>query len=192
MTLDPQIWWFISRSSGLIAWLSMSVLTVLGILLASRMLRPIDRPAWLLALHRWVAALFLVGVGVHLVTLLLDSYIQFGPVEILVPMASTWRPVASTFGVIGLYFTVLVEGSSLVQRKMHRSVWRGIHYTSYLSYVLVSVHAFAAGGDTTRLLVLVPMIVVLSSVLTLVIIRVTTRGARAGTRVSSTQVPTET
>lgn len=189
MSLDPRMWWFLSRSSGITAWVVLTALTILGILLSSRMLRPVDRPAWLLAVHRWLGALFVVTVVVHMSALVLDSYVEFGAAELLVPMASSWRPGAVAFGILGLYYGMLVEVSSLLMRKLSRSVWRGIHYTSYVSYALVTVHAFAAGSDAMRLAVLVPMIALITAAVVLFALRLVPRGGRGRNAAGAVDTP---
>ena len=73
---------------------------VLGVLAATRALKEIDRPAWLVALHRWFSVLTAIAVATHLVALVADSYVHFGLAELLVPGTSSWRPLAVSFGVI--------------------------------------------------------------------------------------------
>ena len=55
--MNPQTWWYMTRASGMIAWLVLGATCLWGILLITRMLKPADRPAWLLDLHRWLGAL---------------------------------------------------------------------------------------------------------------------------------------
>ena len=54
------------RSSGIIALVLLVLSVVWGVLLATRALKPYDRPAWLLDLHRWLGGTALVMTGLHL------------------------------------------------------------------------------------------------------------------------------
>ena len=128
-----------------------------GILLVTRMLKPADRPAWLLDLHRWLGVLSIATVAAHLGALVADSnpYVYFGWRELFVPQASAWRPVAITWGVIAFYILVVVQLTSLVMKKLPKRVWRSIHLTSYAMFVMATVHGFLAGADAKHLVFIV-------------------------------------
>ena len=118
-----------------------------GVLLATRVLRPHDRPAWLLDLHRALGGLAVVATGLHLVSLVADSYITFGVMDLMVPFASQWKPGAVALGVIGAYLIVAIQVTSMAMRRLPRSAWRAVHLTSYALVWVVSLHAGLAGSD---------------------------------------------
>ncbi len=178
--MSPQTWWYLSRASGIVAWVLLAATCLWGVLLATRMLRPADRPAWLLDLHRWLGALAIVTTGVHLAALVADGYVTFGWREILVPQASEWRRGAVTFGVVATYLLAVVELTSLVMRRLPRRWWRLIHLGSYLAFTLVTIHGVLAGTDVTnRVMVLVGAGVVGALAVTVVARIVHGRGVRA-------------
>jgi methionine sulfoxide reductase heme-binding subunit len=145
--LHPQIWWYLTRSSGFIAW-GLSILAImLGLALATRALGPNPRPAWLLDLHRFVGGLTVLFLAVHLGALVADSYVHFGVADLLVPFASSWKSGAVAWGVVAFWFLIAVELSSLMMRRLPRRTWRAIHLTSYLAAVMATVHALTAGTD---------------------------------------------
>ena len=100
--MNQQIWWYLARASGMVAVVLLVASLVLGVLLSTRALKPVDSPAWLREMHRWVSMLAVVATGTHLAGLVADSYAHFGWREILVPGASSWKPTAVTVGVIAL------------------------------------------------------------------------------------------
>jgi predicted ferric reductase len=163
--MSEQIWWYLSRSSGIIAWLLLAASCLWGVLMVTRMLKPADRPAWMLDLHRWLGALAVITTGIHLGALVADNYVHFGWAEILVPQASEWKTFPVTMGVIAFYFLVLVQASSLMMKKLPRPVWHGIHMTAYISFVLATAHGVYAGTDRTNL-----FFVVLGSGLTFIVV----------------------
>ena len=63
--MNEKVWWYLARSSGIVAMTLLVASVVWGVLLATRALRPHDRPAWLLDLwpswwpppRNWYAAL---------------------------------------------------------------------------------------------------------------------------------------
>jgi methionine sulfoxide reductase heme-binding subunit len=153
--MTEQIWWYLSRSSGIVAWMLLAASCLWGVLMVTRMLKPADRPAWMLDLHRWLGALSVITTGIHLGALVADNYVHFGWAEIFVPQASEWKTVPVTLGVIAFYFLLLIEASSLMMKKLPRPVWHGIHLTSYLCFVLATAHGVYAGTDRKNLFFIV-------------------------------------
>ena len=94
------------------------------------------RPAWLLALHRWLGGLTMSFLAIHLVALVADSYVQFGLADITVPYASEWKPGAIALGVLAMWLLVAVELTSLAMRRLPRKVWRVVHLSSYVAFWL--------------------------------------------------------
>src|SRR5688572_18628698 len=93
LAVNEKLAWYVARSSGIVALVLLVASLTWGVLLATRVLRPHDRPAWLLDLHRWLGGLALAMTGLHLAGLWLDGYVHFGPAELFVPGASGYRPV---------------------------------------------------------------------------------------------------
>lgn len=148
--MNQQIWWYLARASGMVAVVLLVASLVLGVLLSTRALKPVDSPAWLREMHRWVSMLAVVATGTHLAGLVADSYAHFGWREILVPGASSWKPAAVTVGVIALYLLALVWVSSLFMKRLPRRLWRGIHSLSYALVWTAVVHAGMAGTDVSN------------------------------------------
>jgi sulfoxide reductase heme-binding subunit YedZ len=145
--MRSQTWWYMSRASGMVAWVVLGITCMWGILLVTRMLKPADRPAWLLDLHRWLGALAVTTTAVHLATLVADSYVHFGWREILVPQASDWKRSAVSWGVIAFYLMVIIQLSSLMMKKLPRRLWHGIHLLSYVLFAVATVHGVKSGTD---------------------------------------------
>lgn len=170
--MNPQFWWFLSRASGIVSWGLLSATIVWGILLSTRLMRPVDRPSWLLDLHKWFAALSVAGVAIHLAALVADSYVEFGWKELAVPMASEWQPGAVAWGVIATYLLIAVQLTSLAMKKLPRRFWHAIHLTSYVMFAMASVHSFAAGTDASNQYFLIFGVMIITLVLAMTIIRV--------------------
>ena len=147
--MNPQFWWYVTRASGIVAWLMLTGSVVWGVILATKAFPDHRRPAWLLDLHRWLGALTIVFVGLHMGALVADNYVHFDLVDLLVPFASSWRTIAVAIGVIAFWLLVAVQVSSSMMRRLPRRLWRYIHLTSYLTFWLTSIHAALAGTDRT-------------------------------------------
>jgi len=149
MTIST-IWWFVSRSTGLVAAMMLALSVLWGIFLSTKLLQDRKRPAWLLDLHRWLGWLTVAFTVAHLAALAADSYLEFDLRSFLVPFASSWRPIAVTWGVGALYVLAAVQISSLLRRRLSRRVWHGVHLLSYGLVWVVAIHAALAGSDVTN------------------------------------------
>jgi DMSO/TMAO reductase YedYZ heme-binding membrane subunit len=182
--MNEQIWWYLARSAGMAAAVLMVGALVLGVLAATRALKEIDRPAWLVALHRWFSVLTAIAVVTHLVALVADSYVHFGLAELLVPGTSSWRPLAVSLGVISLYLFVIVHVSSLAMKRLPKVWWRRLHMLSYLSVWTALLHAGSAGTDATNVVyraaaTLLTMAAVMAALLRVILGRYAARAAAA-------------
>lgn len=144
--MNPHLWWYIARASGIVAWVLVTASVVWGLVLSTRLSRR-PKPAWFLDLHRFLGGLSVVFVGVHLAGLVADNYTHFGLASLLVPLASAWHPVAVAWGVVGMYLLVAVEITSLLMRRLPRRLWRAVHFTSFGLFAFTTVHALTAGSD---------------------------------------------
>ena len=147
--MNPQFWWYLTRASGIIAWLALTATVIWGILLSTKAFPNRRRSAWLLALHRWLAGMMLSFLAIHLVSLIADSYVSFGLADVAIPYASDWKPGAVAFGVVAMWLLVAVQLTSLAMRRLPRRLWRIVHLLSYVAFWLTSMHAAFAGTDAT-------------------------------------------
>ncbi len=180
--MNQQFWWYLSRAGGIVTGLVLVASMVLGVLMATRALKPHDRPAWMLAMHRWFSALTMIGIGVHVGGLVADSYVHFGWVEVLVPMGSAWKPGAVTIGVIAMYLLIGVQLTSLVMRRLPRRTWHLVHLTSYVAVWLGFVHAGLAGTDVSNRVYQVVALSLAVTALSAVLVRILLGSARAERR----------
>ena len=141
-------WWYLSRSAGVVAWALLTASVIWGLCLSTRVFDRKPSPKWFTDLHRFLGGTAVVFVGVHVGTVVADSYVHFGAADVLLPFASGWRPVAVAWGVVAMWLMLAVEVSSLALRVLPRRVWHAIHLSSYALFASATVHALAAGPDT--------------------------------------------
>jgi len=175
--VNPQVWWYVARASGITAWLLLTASVIWGVLLSTDAFPTRRRPAWLLDLHRWLGGLTVAFVAAHLAALVADSYTHFDLAALTIPYASQWRPGAVALGVVAMWCLVAVELTSLAMRRLPRKLWRGIHLTSYLVFWLASLHAAFAGTDATNRLYQVTAAVSIAAVAWALAYRLTSRRA---------------
>ncbi len=148
--MNPQFWWYLARSSGIVAWALLTASMIWGLLFATRLLKGGPTPKWLLDLHRHLGGLALAFTGLHLVALVADSYIEFSVADLFIPFASDWKPAPVALGVIGFYLLAAVEGTSLAMKRLPRKTWRNIHLISYPLFWIATLHGITAGTDATH------------------------------------------
>ncbi len=146
---QPHIWWYITRASALIAWVLMTFAVVWGILLSTRLMRRVDNVAWLQDLHRYLGGMSVIMVLLHMVSLMLDGWLHFSLPNLLVPFSTGYRALPVALGIVAFYLLIAVQGSSLMMKRLPRKFWKGLHYASYVTVLLVSFHAGLTGTDVT-------------------------------------------
>jgi DMSO/TMAO reductase YedYZ heme-binding membrane subunit len=155
----------------MVAWVLLTLAVLWGFFLSSRVLGRRPSLRWLLDLHRFFGGLAVIFVLVHLLAILVDSYVEFSLVQLLVPMTSDYRPAAVAWGIVAFYLLLAIELTSLVMKRLPRRTWHLIHLLSYPLFALATVHVLTAGTDVQNLAVRLLVIVAATEVTVLVVIR---------------------
>jgi predicted ferric reductase len=142
--------WYLTRAMAVSAYLALSFSVILGMLRAVAR-KASERLSWVVdELHQFIATLAGLFVLGHLVTLKIDTFLPFSLINLLLPVAEPYKPVAVAFGVFGLYTMILLLASSWLRRRLRYSWWRAIHYVSFVAFALVTIHGWLAGSDSTE------------------------------------------
>jgi methionine sulfoxide reductase heme-binding subunit len=136
-----------SRATGLLAYAALGIDVIVGLVVSTRSGDRLVPRGQLVDLHGWLSPLALVLVLVHGGVLLADSYVRFDAIDVFVPFASSRWPGAVGVGVLAGYLMLVVHLSFGLRKKIGTAVWRRIHYLSFVSFVLVTVHVLWAGTD---------------------------------------------
>lgn len=145
--MSTQILWFATRGSGIVSMILFTAVACLGLLAVART-QATRWPRFLtVELHRNLALLSVAFLALHIVTAVLDPFTSLGIAAAIVPLASSYRPVAVALGVISVDLTLAVIVTSLLRERIGPRVWRAIHWASYASWPLAVVHTITAGSD---------------------------------------------
>ena len=172
IAVTSQLTWYVARASGLVAWGLVAASVAWGLALSSRVVQRRGLPAWLLDLHRYLGVLALVFTSMHLLALWADSYVAFGPSELFVPLAATWRPGAVAWGIATFYLLLAVQLTSWARRRLPKRLWHTIHLSSLPLFVLATVHGVQAGTDAKNSAVVLLATVLSSAVAFLLAYRI--------------------
>ncbi|MGP9529363.1 ferric reductase-like transmembrane domain-containing protein [Glutamicibacter sp. AOP5-A2-18] len=146
-----ELFWSIARTSGII---SLSLLTgsvLLGIL--NRSGRPLGKLSryTLSLMHRSFSLLALLFVGLHVLSLLADSYAKMHVIDLFVPFLGETKPFWQGLGTVALLLMLLITITGLLRQKISQGVFNGIHLSSYLLWPISVAHGLGNGTDATSL-----------------------------------------
>lgn len=144
--------WVLARASGVTSFVLLLALVVTGLVLAHPWARHLRHPApaTRLVVHASLATFTLAFTVLHAVVLATDPWAQVGWRGAVLPMASEYRPVPVTLGVVALW-AGLVTGLSARWAGRVGRVWLPVHRVAVVVLVLAWAHGVLAGSDTSAL-----------------------------------------
>jgi DMSO/TMAO reductase YedYZ heme-binding membrane subunit len=139
--------WMFSRATGLLAYVTLSMDVILGLLVSTRSANRLVPRGQLVDMHGLLSPLTLALVLAHGGVLLVDSYVRFDIIDLFVPFASSRWPLAVGIGALAGYLVLVVHLSFGLRKRIGTVMWRRLHYLSFVAFVLVTIHAIAVGTD---------------------------------------------
>jgi predicted ferric reductase len=141
--------WVATRIVAFLSYFAIAGSVIYGLLLSTKILDAIAHRPVTFALHQDLAAIGLGLGGIHAALLGLDATQPLGFVEMLVPFASSYRPLWVGVGQLGLYLVAIVTASFYVRRRIGQRAWRVLHYVTFLAFVFTTAHGVMSGTDTS-------------------------------------------
>jgi predicted ferric reductase len=142
--------WLLIRATGITAWGLLTAVVVWGILLRTRVLGRVASPQGLLVMHRWLSALALGFLALHMGLLLIDPAVQFTPSQLFIPFTSTWEPLAVGLGTIAMWMLIPVSVMGRLRTRLGKAgnAWfRRTHLIAYAAWPVATAHYVLAGTD---------------------------------------------
>ena len=144
---DGPILWYLNRGTGVVVLVLLTITTVLGIVaLGNRSGRGLPRFVTQ-ALHRNLALLSVVLLAVHVVSAVVDEYVDIRWWQAFVPFGATYEPLWLGLGAVALDLIAVVVLTSLLRHRMQHRAWRLIHVSSYGLWVMSLLHGIGMGTD---------------------------------------------
>jgi len=139
--------WFLNRGTGIVLMVLMTLSVVLGILSArSRAGRGI--PGFVRAVvHRNVALLAVAMLAVHVVSAVVDSYVDIRWWDAVVPWGGLYQPLWLGLGALAFDLLIAITVTSLLRTRLPHAAWRVVHWASYLAWVIAVIHGLGIGTD---------------------------------------------
>ncbi len=142
--------WIVLRAAGIGAYLMLFFSVAWGLASTTSVFGKRISKASMTTVHQFTATCGLFLLAVHLGGLLVDTFTPFSIADVTIPMSTTFRPVAVTFGIAAMYLTVFVIVTSWLRKPIGTKWWRRTHLLAVPTFVLSMVHGVFAGTDTVR------------------------------------------
>ncbi|HYM54041.1 MAG TPA: ferric reductase-like transmembrane domain-containing protein [Solirubrobacteraceae bacterium] len=143
----PSVYWYLTRSTGAVALLLLTLAIALGVVDVQRWSTP-RWPRFVVdSLHRNVSLLAMTFLALHILTSVLDSFAPISLTDAFIPFAGSYRPFWLGLGAVAFDLLIAVTVTSLLRQRMGFSTWRTIHWLTYASWPIALLHGFGTGSD---------------------------------------------
>ena len=123
--------WEIARASGIAAFALLTITVALGLMLSGRA-QSRSWPRFAVEdVHRFAGLLTGAFVVLHLLTLFVDAYMPFSLRQLLIPGASSYRPLATALGVVGAELLLALAIANRYRKRLSYRLWRRTHYLEF-------------------------------------------------------------
>ena len=99
------------------------------------------------AVHRNASLLAIVFLAIHIVTTVLDSYVNISLIDAVVPFGAGYRPLWVGLGAVALDLMLAVVVTSLLRRHIGHRAWRATHWLAYACWPVAVAHGLGIGTD---------------------------------------------
>ncbi len=141
--------WDVARAGGFTAYILLTLAVVVGLALSTQLQSPSRWPRLLNSeLHNFLTLLSTIFLGVHVLAVIVDPFTHFGWNEILIPLASHYRPEWMALGIIGLYLGIAIGISTWLRPHIGYKWWRRLHVLTLGIFALATIHGLGTGSDT--------------------------------------------
>jgi sulfoxide reductase heme-binding subunit YedZ len=148
LTTNP-IAWYAARGAGVAAYVLLSGVITLGLLLAGRSKVPARPRAWVVGVHRFGGLTIAVFLVIHVGSLAIDAWLPFTVADLVVPFRSKVRPPWTGLGIVAaeLLIALGITNALVRRRKLPYRFWRTLHYVNWIIWLSATAHVVGVGTD---------------------------------------------
>jgi sulfoxide reductase heme-binding subunit YedZ len=167
-----KTYWYLTRASGAVALILLTLTIVIGIAAVTRaQTRRWPRFA-VDAQHRSTSLLAFVFLVVHIATAVLDSFAPISLPDAIIPFVGAYRPVWLGLGATAFDLLLAVAVTSLVRDRLGHRSWRAVHWLVYAAWPVAVLHGLGTGSDVQQGWMTVVYIACGAAVIASVLVRV--------------------
>ena len=180
--------WYATRASGIMALVLLTLTMVLGLTTTTRA-RARNWPGFAQQeMHRRLSMIAVTFLGVHILTSVLDTYVNISWASVVVPFASAYGRFWVGVGAIALDLMLAVFVTSMLRTRMRPGTWRAVHWLAYLSWPVALAHSFGLGTDAGERWVIVLGIACVASVVAALLWRLRAASRQVSARTAQASV----
>jgi methionine sulfoxide reductase heme-binding subunit len=147
--VNASTWsWYFARATGLVALILLTVIIVLGVLGPLRVASQRWPRFAIRTVHRDVSLLAMLVIAIHVVAIVLDSYVRVPLSAAVLPWGSSFSPFWTGIGALSFDLMIAIVFTSLVRKRLGYKTWRFVHWFAYASWPLAVAHGLATGSDS--------------------------------------------
>jgi predicted ferric reductase len=148
-TIWQNITWDIARAGGFTAYILLTLAVIVGLALSTQIQSPSRWPRLLNSeLHNFLTLLSSIFLVVHILATWIDPFTKFSWNEILIPLASHYRPEWMALGIVALYLGIAIGISTWLRPYIGYKLWRQLHVLTLGVFALATIHGLGTGSDT--------------------------------------------
>jgi hypothetical protein len=171
--------WYAARAGGVVAYVLLSVVIVVGLALAGK-----ERvPGWprfaLEDVHRFGGLLVGVFVSAHALMILVDSQAHLSLAQLVVPFSSSYRPLWTGLGTVAAELLLALAVANHYRKRISHRLWRRLHYLNFAVWLAATAHGLGAGTDRSSVWFLWLYVIAIGAVVAFTVRRVL-RARRVG------------
>ena len=146
LTSSP-IDWYTARAAGVVAYVLVSFVVVLGTTMAGKeRLRRWPQFA-LEEVHRFAGLLVGAFIAIHIVTIAIDAWLPFSVASLAIPLLARYRAVWVALGVVAAELLLALAVTNHYRRRLPYRVWRRAHYLNFVVWTAATLHGIGSGTD---------------------------------------------
>ena len=142
-----DLWWYLSRSSGVVATVLIVLALTWGLFFKARATGSRRRPNWWLDLHKYLGGLAFAFTVIHIIAVYQDHLSGIGLLQIFVPMTAGGWEWGITWGVLATYIYAAVVFTSWPEKHLSRRTWLAVHLLSVPGTMMAATHAWMVGSS---------------------------------------------
>lgn len=139
--------WYAARAAGVAAYVLLTAVVTLGVTMAGR--KSFRRwPKFAIEdVHRFGGLLVATFVGVHVLTIAIDSYMPFSVGSLVIPFLSPYKPLWVALGIVAAELLLALAVTNHYRDRLSYRFWRRAHYANFAVWAAVVLHGLGSGTD---------------------------------------------
>jgi len=146
VTSNPAFW-YATRASGIAAYVILTVVVSIGMSMGGKAQSPKWPKFSVEDIHRFGGLLVGALIGIHVVTIAVDSFLPFSIVNLIVPFTASYRPLWTGLGIAAAELLLALAITNHYRKRLPYSFWRKAHYANFAVWGFASIHGIMSGTD---------------------------------------------